>query len=985
MNLFRTRLGAFAAFACALSHWSAAAGVPATPPSLAGIPASAIEWRSVADITPVPGAILTRTTASASNAAVARDSTIHPPGLTRYEPAGNGTARWLEGSLGWIALPGTTMKTAAAPGALGAQIASALVPWARPLGLRNPAAELRLNSIQTDERGWQHVRFDQVFNGLRVWAKDLYVHVTGAGEIRIVNGAFVPTPVGVDTVPSITGTEASETAKGDFQAHGHWNPVDARTAQVLGYQDEAPELVIYASGAIPVLAWAVGVRPNLLEWWTVFVDAHTGAIVHRSPQFCDAGFTNATATDLNGVTQSFRSWQSTTGTYFLFWDLPNYNAGASNLPDTMAGGIQTMDLRGHDAVQTSTIFYVTSANNAWTDPSSVSAHYNGRVAYDYYHNTFARKAIDDKDSTIASIIHVTSNGAPMDNAYWNGKAMFYGDGDTAFKPLAGGLDVAGHEMTHGVTGNSANLVYENQSGALNESMSDVFAVMIDTANFLIGETIMKPGQGIALRDLQNPDNPNVLSPQPARMADYVFTGSDNGGVHTNSGIPNRAAYLVINAIGRDKTQRIYYRALTMYLTRSSQFADCRDALVQAATDLYGATEIAAVKSAFDSVGVRTAVPPPTGTGTVPPVTGGSPLVTWVENDGTIGILDPVAVTYGTYSNAKVRVDIPNDDRAQVSTPLDGSTIYFVNQTGHLAFIKLDTNQLFTYPNLHITTDGDLWNACVSPDGAFVSIISSNRTDRSLYVLSLRNGFLGHIILDLQASDGGATDTSILFADVTSWSPNMGFPRIGFDALHQTTVNGVTSQYYGMGEINFTTNRIYDLVPGQTSDVSVGNITYSNTNPNLIAYNTITSILTSTFVDIVISNDGDAVAQNIGTYTLNAQFITDPFRPTFSPDDSQICFSVPSMNALCFFNPTTKALGALTFPFSVYNPRWFSKGAIAPYTFQDVRVALAIASGSVAATPADKARLNLIDTGTSAGKVTMEDAVRIARKVTGVSP
>src|SRR5690606_22337173 len=120
-----------------------------------------------------------------------------------------------------------------------------------------------------------------------------------------------------------------------------------------------------------------------------------------------------------------------------------------------------------------------------------------------------------------------------------------------------------HEMTHGVIQGSANLVYEFQSGALNESFADVFGVMVDREDLMIGEDIMLPAYGTALRDLLHPDNPAVMSRQPASMTQYLNlpASDDNGGVHSNSGIPNRAAALIINAIGREKAEKIYYRAL----------------------------------------------------------------------------------------------------------------------------------------------------------------------------------------------------------------------------------------------------------------------------------------------------------------------------------------------------------------------------------------------------------------------------------------
>ncbi|MCT4583869.1 MAG: M4 family metallopeptidase, partial [Peptostreptococcaceae bacterium] len=170
------------------------------------------------------------------------------------------------------------------------------------------------------------------------------------------------------------------------------------------------------------------------------------------------------------------------------------------------------------------------------------------------------------------------------------------------------LDIVAHEMTHGVTQYTANLKYENQSGALNESMSDVFGTLVEMeyqpekADYLCGEDVWTPNTpGDALRDLANPENYN----QPAHMRDFVNTSEDHGGVHTNSGIPNKAGYLVIDSVGKDKAAQIYYRALTTYLTSTSDFHDAKLALMQSAKDLYGTgSEYNAVEDAFNAVGIN---------------------------------------------------------------------------------------------------------------------------------------------------------------------------------------------------------------------------------------------------------------------------------------------------------------------------------------------------------------------------------------------
>jgi len=331
----------------------------------------------------------------------------------------------------------------------------------------------------------------------------------------------------------------------------------------------------------------------------------------------------------------------------------------------------------------------------------------------------------------------------MDNAYWNGRVMAYGDGDQEFKPLAGGKDVAGHEMTHGVIQHTADLIYQNQSGALNESFADVFGVMIDRANYLMGEDIMKASTGkSALRDLSNPKNTQILSPQPSTMTEYqnLSADQDNGGVHINSGVPNKAAYLVINAITREKAERIYYRALSNYLTRNSQFGDCRKAVEQAAKDLkdqLGITDadVAAVGQAFDAVGITATTGTGGGGNEVPPVSGGKSWIAFMLENGQIGLFDVASGQAATLSdpNAFARASIQTGDRAQLSTGLSGQRIWFINQNGQLASVDLTNGQVSVLSQLMIQQAGDLWNASISPDEQYVSISSAYANDPNLYI------------------------------------------------------------------------------------------------------------------------------------------------------------------------------------------------------------------------------------------------------------
>jgi serine protease len=221
------------------------------------------------------------------------------------------------------------------------------------------------------------------------------------------------------------------------------------------------------------------------------------------------------------------------------------------------------------------------------------AHDFAGATYDYYWNTHGRDSYDDQGATLVS----TANyGRSYMSAYWNGEQTVYGD----HFPVK---DVVAHEWTHAVTEHSAALEYRWQSGALNESFSDIFGAMVDRDDWLMGEDLPPHvlGGREAIRDLSDPPRFG----QPGHTDDWVETCSDNEGVHTNSGIPNKAYYNIATAIGKDKAERIFYRALTVYLDTNSSLEDARAAALQSATDLYGdgSAEYNGVRDGFNAVGL----------------------------------------------------------------------------------------------------------------------------------------------------------------------------------------------------------------------------------------------------------------------------------------------------------------------------------------------------------------------------------------------
>lgn len=246
--------------------------------------------------------------------------------------------------------------------------------------------------------------------------------------------------------------------------------------------------------------------------------------------------------------------------------------------------------------------------------------YSG-TTYDFYLKVFGRNSVDGVGMRLDSSVHYSKR---YDNAFWNGMQMVYGDGDgVVFERFTKCLDVVGHELTHGVTQFEAGLVYQGQPGALNESFSDVFGIMVKQwklrqtaakADWLIGAGLFAKGiDGVALRSMKAPgtayDDPHLgKDPQPAHMKDYVKGNFDNGGVHINSGIPNHAFYLVATALGGyawDKAGRIWYETLCKQIQANSSFVDAANATIVSAGNLYGANSVEqkAVRDAWKRVGV----------------------------------------------------------------------------------------------------------------------------------------------------------------------------------------------------------------------------------------------------------------------------------------------------------------------------------------------------------------------------------------------
>ncbi|UWE04114.1 M4 family metallopeptidase [Laceyella sacchari] len=453
------------------------------------------------------------------------------------------------------------------------------------------SSELSLISQEKDALGFTMYKYQQVYQGVPVFGNELIVHTDKNGTTTSINGYYDPEVKnsGLNTKATLSLAQALNKAKAS-EGVANVSKFDIQKGKLHVYETQKGD---YHLVYVITLSTLEGKQPVYAD---VFVDAHNGSILHKIDKVNHAAATG-TGTGVLGDTKTLNTDSYSGGYYLRDITKPMYSTG---------GKIETYTANYGTALPGTLL---TDADNVWTDRAAVDAHYYAGKTYDFYYNKLGRNSFDNRGATLKSTVHYSRN---YNNAFWNGTQMVYGDGDgSQFTSLSGALDVVAHEITHAVTERTAGLVYENQPGALNESFSDVLGNLVENKNdpkWLLGEDVTTPGiAGDALRSMSNPNEYG----QPGHMNEYQNLPNtregDWGGVHINSGIPNKAFYNFVTTPGitKDNAGKIWYRALTQYLTSYSQFIDARNATIQAATDLFGANslEATAVANAWASVGV----------------------------------------------------------------------------------------------------------------------------------------------------------------------------------------------------------------------------------------------------------------------------------------------------------------------------------------------------------------------------------------------
>ncbi|MFG6447408.1 M4 family metallopeptidase [Roseateles sp. BYS180W] len=477
----------------------------------------------------------------------------------------------------------------------------------RGLSWNGPEQSYTVRDTHIDPDGTEHVRMDRKFKGLRVIGGDLIVSSDARGTLRAMQHTLSRAPE-VETKPTVPSLRAVKHAVRANEG-----------SSLLG----TPELVVYARQDLPRLAWDVLVVGDEADGTPferhVIVDAHTGQQLDSWNDIHTAA-ANGTGKTLYSGNVPLTTNSRTTGGFELK-DPTRGNTYTLNMSNrTSGGGIVT------DADNT-------WGNNATSDSASAAAdaQYGTAVTWDYFKNVHGRSGIRNDGVGAYNRVHY---GRSYANAFWSDSCfcMTYGDGDgRSLRPLVS-LDVAGHEMTHGVTSRTAGLIYSGESGGLNEATSDIFGTMVefhaasgtDVGDYLIGEKVM-----ISRAYLRNMVKPSA----DGSSADCWYSGVGNLDVHLSSGVANHFYFLLaegtqssygasptcrstdtrvatgsdaLNGIGRAKAAAIWYRALTTKMTSNTNFAAARRATVAAAEELYGigSTESTAVARAWTAVNVN---------------------------------------------------------------------------------------------------------------------------------------------------------------------------------------------------------------------------------------------------------------------------------------------------------------------------------------------------------------------------------------------
>lgn len=767
------------------------------------------------------------------------------------------------------------------------------------LRLADPDGELQLRREDRDALGQTHLRFAQRHRGLRVEPAEVLVHLDRNGDVDLMNGTYAETPADLDVVPELSSADAIARAR------------DAVDGGAFAEVPDPSLLIWSASDAPPALAWDVRVPVSLAKQWRVLVDAHAGSVITAYNLAMEVDVVGS-GVDGFGANQPIHVWQEGGAHFLVDTSKPMYDPSSDPPnPNTTRGAIIITDAVNqppNDNPQTlPPVFNLssTSPNGPWrpqgttTGPNvadGVSALVNFARVDDYFRTVHARNSLDGQGGSILAIVRL---GANFQNAFFLHESNLMAFGDAL--NYAGALDVVAHELTHGITHHTANLVYQNESGAINEAMSDIFGEMVEARvkgtapDWLVGSP---PALATPLRNMQDPSSLNIgggFGPYPEKYSQRIQTTQDNGGVHLNSSILNHAFFQLVQglpgALTRSQGERIFYRALTTYLTANAQFVDARLACVRAAEDLFGAgsAPVQRVKQAFDFVEIfdgAGATDPDPFPGTVgtdatlflrlePVVSGSAPFLTRREPpvDGPAG---------ATISRFDVGVNRP-------AVTGDGELAYFVDSIADICTI--DTaggaeEDCLGFPGL-------ISSVSVSPDGQVFGFVlrDSNtgqaRNEISVIDLSKPPGQGDAVTFALRAPalDGGSIAT-VLYADAMDITADNRF--VVYDALNRIALaGGGYVEVWSIYRLDRETGNEFAVVP-PTLGLDIGYPALAQSSDNYMVFDVLDDETGASIIYAANLNQGDeiAVGENPDGFGV----------PSYTGNDGAVVFSIADVSA-----------------------------------------------------------------------------------------
>lgn len=484
--------------------------------------------------------------------------------------------------------------------------------------LKSDDYTLRVSKEEKDNLNWTHTRYKLFYKGVELAGKMIISHSLN-GQVISINGDLTIGSKPGAVYFTLSEKEALNIVLRKVAAKKYkWEnkAEEKHMREVLNQPDfsYAPKAnrVIFEKEGKSTCAYKFSIyAEEPLYKANLIVDATTGAILDEQNLICTADVPGSAITKYSG-TQSITC---------------NQNGAVYELKETQRGnGIETYNLN-YTSTYANTNF--TNSSTSWTatgaDQGARDAHWGAEKTYDYYFSQHNRNSIDNNGFKLLSYVHYNTNYA---NAFWDGVRMTYGDGNGTSTYIFTTIDICGHEITHGLTSNTSDLNYSNESGALNESYSDIFGTLIENYgrpsnwNWRIGEQMTANGNGI-----RNMLNPAQFSDPDTYGGQFWYTGTaDNGGVHTNSGVSNFWFYLLsiggsgtndlanpynVTGIGLNSAAQIAFRALTVYYTPTTNYAQARALSIQAAKDIFGncSNEVTQTTNAWHAVGVGGAFVP----------------------------------------------------------------------------------------------------------------------------------------------------------------------------------------------------------------------------------------------------------------------------------------------------------------------------------------------------------------------------------------